>query len=217
MDIRLIEKQEEEVRTSIEALSQSIEDTQQNKSDFILEKFVVGQHDTPGRRYAQAILELQVRLFAIRRAQLEATKKQAEIDQMGKKHVEVDSPEDAILSVDMELKRLDLQEMELARLGNVRECKCLLKIAAQLVEDYGEFTYERLQQEEALYWQKRLARQATEDILSAGNISVGNRDAIYQMFDGNKHEISLEPGQLFGLIEPMIKNNNSAKLEGAKP
>ena len=43
-----------------------------------------------------------------------------------------------------------------------------------------KFTQQEFQDAEAEYWQLRLARQAQEDIMAHGRISVGNLDAMWQ-------------------------------------
>lgn len=171
---------ENELVNKIEGLREDIEATQQPRSNFALEHFVVGMHDTPGRQRMQAVLELQIKMFNIKRTQLEERKIGVLIRQQEK--IKEDntggSVESELAEIEIERLQTDLAEMRLARMGNIREAKCLLAI----VERLPKYTYEELQAEEWKYWPARLSRQALQDMKSIGTIGQGNSEAIAQMF-----------------------------------
>lgn len=170
-------KLEEDVIGRIEELD--IDMIQQPRSDFVLEHFVVGTHDMPGRQRVQAVLELQIKLFNIRRAQLEERKLRVEKKQKEYKLTgsTIDVLERELIQIEIERIEMDLAEMSLARLGAVREAQALLAILDRL----PKYTYEQLQAEEAEYWRARLSRQALQDMKSMGTIGQGNAEAIRQM------------------------------------
>lgn len=162
----------EELRASLRAI-------QQPRSDFALAKFVVAQHDTPARQWAQAVLELQHKVFGIARARIDAERIAFQIEQLRAKRRKTKLDE-------LELRRLevDLEELDLARLGAVREADTLYEIiqAIELKANAGQpFTHEQLQHGEVEYWRLRLERQALQDMRESGTVRVGNIEAIRQM------------------------------------
>lgn len=164
-----IVQQEKNITARIEALRADIEAIQQPRSDFAIKHFVVGQHDTPARQRQQAVLELQIKLFNIRRAQIEEQKLKIQQARLRKSQDELDV-------LEAERLELDEAEMRLARMGAIREAEALLAI----VDALPKFTYEEYQEAEAEYWARRLSRQALQDLRATGTISVGNLEAIRQ-------------------------------------
>lgn len=170
LENKLIEK--------IEGLRSDIEAIQQPRSDFAIEHFVVGQHDTPGRQRMQAVLELQIKMFNIRRAQLEEKKLLVERRKQEKISItNGDEFEQELAAIEIERIDIDLADMRLARLGAIRESQCMLAILDRL----PRYSYAQLQEEEAAYWQARLSRQALQDMKTMGTISQGSAEAITQM------------------------------------
>lgn len=173
-----IENLENNLVARIERLREDIEAIQQPRSNFALKHFVVGMHDMPGRQRQQAVLELQIKMFNIRRGQL------AERETLAKKRkAEKDLESEDIYIREMaqiEIERcdVDIAELKLARIGAAREAEYLLAILDAL----PRYTYEDYQREEAQYWRARLSRQALQDMKAMGTVSAGNQEAIRQMF-----------------------------------
>lgn len=171
-------KQEQELVRQIEGLKADIEAIQQPRSDFALIHFVVGMHDKPGRQRMQAVLELQIKMFNIRRAQLDEQELNIKRRVQEKiTNTNGDENDKALAKIEMERIDVNLAELNLARLGAIREAECLLSILDQL----PQYTYEQLQAEEAEYWQARLSRQAGQDLRAMGAVTPGNIEAINQM------------------------------------
>lgn len=190
-----IKKLENDIVKRIEKLRDDIEAIQQPRSDFALHHFVVGQHDMPGRQRQQAVLELQIKMFNIRRAQLDEKKLIIEQERFR----ESDDPLDHI---EAEKIDIDLAELRLARMGAIREATALLAILDQL----PQYTYEQYQEEEAKYWQARLSRQALQDMRAAGTIGAGNLEAIAQTYrELGKPADALNEGELRALA--MLKDD----------
>ena len=171
----LILKDENEIIAQIESLREDIDAIQQPRSDFQLEHFVVGSHDMPGRQRAQAVLELQAKLFSIKRSQLKDERLVIEIEDLRAKSDDK-TKEGKLASLEAEEKNINRIELELARKGTIREARVLLSILERL----PKYTREELQSEEAEYWNRRLSRQSLEDIAASGRVSPGNLDAIVQ-------------------------------------
>lgn len=135
----------------------------QGRSDFQIHNFVIGQHDTDSRRFIQCVIELQAKTFNLRRQLIEKRKLLKKIESTSN----IDEKELAVI---------DLEELELSLESQVREWNTLYAIFKAM----PKFSHEEIQNSEEQYWQLRLARQAQEDILSSGRISVGNLDAMWQ-------------------------------------
>lgn len=144
-------------------LYQAFEDVSQSRSDYQLKHFVVGQHESPERRYLQIVLELQRKVSVLRRAKISLRQSQRKYAE------EVDADE-------RELIALDIEDGSLAISGAMREFNYLY--AMYLASP--KFTAEQLQEAEQAYWETRLARQSSLDIEATGRIGVGNLDALRQ-------------------------------------
>jgi hypothetical protein len=182
-----LQAREDNLIRAARRLQDAIETIQQPRTDFEIEHFVVGARQTPGRQWAQAILELQLKLFAIQRARIE--KRRAELDILGlREKLEGAIGRDAErLELDIEEKETDLVELELARLGAVREAETLLTILGKL----PHYTREQLEAEEPIYWRRRLSEQSLLD---------GNRMAIRQMLTKIGDEYQALPEEALNVL-----------------
>lgn len=136
----------------------------QGRSDFQLQKFVVDVHVSTERQYAQCVLELQNKYYSIKRSDIIRRKLQHEIEK-----------ESCTFTV--EEKKLELEQIEIAIVGALREFDTLYQIFQQL----PKYTNKQLQDAEGEYWLKRLSTQAQQDIEAQGTISVGNAEALRQV------------------------------------
>ena len=133
------------------------------RSNYQIENFVIGTHDTATRQYQQCVIELQTKTYSIRRQIIEQRKMIKKFDN------EKDADE-------KELFGISLEEMQMTLDSEVREWNTLYNI----FQSMPKFTQQEFQDAEAEYWQLRLARQSQEDIMAHGRISVGNLDALWQ-------------------------------------
>lgn len=164
MSLELICQFESEIRSAITEI-------QQPRTDFELRHFVVGQHDTEPRRYAQCVLEIQIKLQALRRADVIRRQIERKIRRLESKATPA--------SVDAaELLRLDLEDQQFACLGATRELEALYDIFKGFPRQYSR---EELNECESQYWQSRLLRQATQDLGAMGRVGVGNQEALRQI------------------------------------
>lgn len=172
-----LEKENELVKRA-SALMDDFVAISQGKSDFVLQSFVVNQHDTTPARKKQALLELQIRMFNIRRTQLQADKLRAEIELRAEQSKGSTSPaRKKIYELEKQELELSAEELDLARIGQLQEAETLYKIAMS----YPAYTHEDYQADEVEYWTKRLARQVLLDLNNHGAPGVGNVDAIRMM------------------------------------
>lgn len=149
-------------------LAEAIAAIQQPRPAFVLRHFVVGQHDTPGQQWAQCILEMQLKLQAIATAEIDRQLAELRLARLEKRGTRA-----ALLKA--EKVRIELRSLEWAKLGAERELASLL----QIKESFGRnWTREELDEEQEEYWNRRLARQAMQDVNGTGRVGVGNQDAL---------------------------------------
>ncbi|MBS0263895.1 MAG: hypothetical protein JSS02_18295 [Planctomycetes bacterium] len=144
---------------------------QQPRTAFQLTHFVVGQHDTEPRRWMQCVLELQIKLQCLRRAQVERRRALRQIAAL-----RAAGTPDA--SDEAELLEIDLEAQALAVVGAVRETEVLLAIFRSFPRQY---TNAELNAAEGVYWQQRLARQARHGLVATGRVGAGDLDALSQV------------------------------------
>lgn len=164
---------------SIEALESEIRKIQQPRSDFVLKHFVAGQHDLPGRQRAQVVLELQQKLFALRRGVVQREQLLLKKRRARKAYDTGDEVMQQDKTLEMQEADIDLDELSLAMLGAVREANTLLAILGTM----PTYTRAQMEKEEAEYWGRRLTRQ----YMVGGRDIGGNLDAVLQVLT--------EPGQ----------------------
>lgn len=136
------------------------------RSDYQLQHFVIGQHDTPEMRYRQILIEAKNLMFKIRNAEIELEMTQLKIDKLEStdnkiKHLRA---EQLRLGMNMTLDALEAARRELAYLS-------------ELMKEYRYYSPEDIEANQPEYWEKRLTRQASTDRMaleqgiSAGNIT----------------------------------------------
>lgn len=163
-DIKIIHERAEKLKTAML-------DVQQPRSNYALEHFVKGLHDTPGQQYLQVMEELRRCYIMIRKLILDKEKIILEIEQIRSK------ARNRIQEIDAEIKEVDLEEIEASLIGKVREFNALYNIYTSM----PKYTREQIEAEEPEYWAKRLTRQAGEDKTAImTGVSRGSLDALWQ-------------------------------------
>jgi len=151
-------------------LQNAITEIRQSRSRFQIEKFVIGQHDTPEMQYYQTVLEASTLVRAVRDTELRIEKLEAEIEELQ----ETGKKSDA---VEAKIKRLDVEEMELNLIGTKRE----LEILTDIFNQFPRYTREDIEKTQPDYWKQRLIRVCQLQHLSAASgVSWAQLDAIYQ-------------------------------------
>lgn len=151
---------------------EAIKHIQKARSRFQLEKFVVGQHDTPQQRYKQTLLEIQTLMHTHRVIRLELKKQKIEIERLRATGDEIDA-------IDALIKEANMEQTTLGLLGVELELKDLVNIWENFEHKY---TYEELEQTQPEYWSARLTRQAQLEALgSGGKVGWASLDALRQV------------------------------------
>lgn len=160
-----------EIEAAIINMQQAFDEIQMPRTPFVLQHFVVGAQDTEPQQYHQCVLELQIKYDAIRRALLQQKRIELEIEQL-------EAEDTPIANIDVEIKRLDLEGMDRALLGAMREFGALYQIFQLFPHRYTRAELDAAQED---YWTKRLLCQAETERQATGIVGVGNRDALRQI------------------------------------
>ena len=166
-------KQSQERIDAIEKLFGEIEELQQNRSNYTLGKFVVGQHDMPARQRKQVLDELLSLLEGLNQCVSMFENTQIDIEEL-QEPVE-DKYQQRRNEIKLHEKELDLRFLKFRMIGLIRECDYLYG----LLDKMPKYTREEFEKEEAQYWVKRLNRQFFMMERAGGN--AGNLDAIHQL------------------------------------
>lgn len=161
-DLIEIENIAGEIRQDFETIAMS-------KSPYVLENLIVKERDTEPEQWAQCVLEMKARYFAIKQQLLLIQKTDLKAEAC---------PDTAMGRINRELILLQKEEVELKLLSQSREFFALYRIYKSFGRRYSRAELDEAQEE---YWLKRLTRQATQDIFASGRISVGNQDALRQI------------------------------------
>lgn len=149
----------------------ALSEIQKPRSRFQLEKFVVGQHDTPEQQYKQTLIEIQNLYYTLKTVNLSLKKDKIEIDRLRATGDEIDE-------LDAQIKEIGLEQTLLVAIGTQRELSDLIEIWESFEHKY---TYEEIEKTQPEYWSARLTRQARLEALgSGGQIGWSSLDALRQ-------------------------------------
>jgi len=144
----------------------------QPRTDYQLEKFVVGRHETEEMRYAHCVLNIRIKYNALRRSKIALEKIDFQIEQL---KVKAEDMGDKLSEFKWREKVIDKEEAEGAVLGAIRELSALYKIWNTFEKKY---TREEINAVQEIYWKKRLSKQAENDLLATGRVSKGNLESL---------------------------------------
>jgi hypothetical protein len=164
---------------SSELLS-AIAEVQQARSNFQIDHFVVGQHDTEEMQYYQTLIELQSLYYTIKIADLQIKKINIEIKRLRKSG-------DEIQEIDAQIREVELEQVMVAAIGTARELDRLLAIYNSFDRKY---TREEIEEGQERYWEKRLYRQTMLEAVAGGSTAqAAHLDSLRQVgiinFDEN--------------------------------
>jgi cell division protein FtsL len=143
----------------------------QDRSEYQIEKFVVGQHDTLEMQYRQILIEAQDLIYKIKLAEIAQKKLEMKIKDF--------------ISEGTEESLLDAEEAQLtyAFSANVIEgSRRELEVLERLYKKFPQFTEEEIEANQQEYWNLRLHRQAELDRThQASGITPGNLQALVEI------------------------------------
>jgi hypothetical protein len=169
-------------------IKDAIKEIRQSRSRYQIEKFVVGQHQSPEMQYYQLCVEMNGLINTIKETKLRIQKVQAEAEELR----ETGKKSDAI---EAEIKEMSIEELENHILGSERE----LAFMQELFDQYPKYTREEIEEAQPAYWEQRLTRVAQLQMLSAqGGVDWAQLEAIYQ---ANIMEKALEQIPTMNFVE----------------
>jgi len=141
------------------------------RTSFQLENFVINEHDCPERKFLQILVELKALRDGAIVDYLEQQKIKIQIKRLLATGDEIDA-------LEATKKQYTLGTMQENMTHREREIKVLVNLLKRLPKTY---TYDEIDAAEAGYWEKRLTRQMSEDMVSAQTgINQGNIRSIIQ-------------------------------------
>jgi len=151
-------------------INKAIEEVQQPRSRFQLERFVLGQHATDEMKYYQTVIELQDVIYKYKLAVISVKKSKLKIAKLK--------------ATGNDLDELKAQELELgldqtcfAMLGAERELKQLLEIFDSFPHKYTRAEIEAAQPD---YWQARLTNNAKAMLMGGQSVNASHIEAMEQ-------------------------------------
>ena len=159
------------VNPDIALMLAAFDEIQMPRSAFMLENLVIKSKDTDATAYSQCVLELSIAFDNLRISNKRLQILQIEIDELIKNGTEIDR-------LNADIKQIELEQYERTRLGAKREFECLYSMWSKFPRHY---TRKELEDDQQNYWNKRLSRQANQDIQAIGRVTQGNQDALRQI------------------------------------
>jgi len=151
-------------------IQDAIKEIQQSRSRYQIEKFVVGQHDSPEMQYYQLCIEANGTSDAIKETELRIEKLKAEADELR----ETGKKSDAI---EAQIKELGVPSLETQLIGQRRE----LAFMEELFSQYENYTREDIEAAQPEYWRNRLMRVGEMQMLAKqGGVDWAHIQALYQ-------------------------------------
>lgn len=151
---------------------------QQPRSRVQLEKFVVEQHDTPEMQYMQCVLEIQNLYYTLKSVAIDLQIAEIEISKLK-------SSKDPIDQLNAQKKELGLEQTRVVGVGAFRELEILL----QILEQYPRYTRKDIEDQQLIYWKKRLERQAMVESISGSQAVASNINSLLQLGELDLNEI----------------------------
>lgn len=139
--------------SELEKVSQGI--TIPERTRFQIERFVIGQHDTPEMQYRQVLIEAQDLIYKIQLAKIGIKKTELEIQRLL-------ATGDEMEALEAEEKKLGLELTKNVLVGAEQE----LAVLEEIYKQSPKFSQEDIEANQPEYWSKRLHRQAKHELAS---------------------------------------------------
>jgi hypothetical protein len=149
----------------------AFDEIQMPRSEYELRKFVIESQDTPAKAYAHCVLELSNKYDNLRLANIDVQIKEHEI-------ADLEVKGDKISMLEAQKKRIELEQTNRARLGALREFEALYRIWNEFEHKY---TRAEIDADQPEYWNRRISRQANNDMVATGRVSPSNVDALHMI------------------------------------
>lgn len=154
----------------IEEIEKAIAEVQQTRSNFQIDKFVVGQHSTKEMQYYQVCIELQDAIYKYQLAKVNLQKEQLLIKRLRESG-------DELKELEAQEKEITMAQTRLALLGHEREMNYLVNLWNGFATKY---TREQIELAQAEYWGKRLTGNAKAMLMGGNNVNAAHIEAMEQ-------------------------------------
>jgi hypothetical protein len=151
-------------------IDKAIDEVQQPRSRFEIERFVLGQHATPEMKYYQTVIELQDAIYKYKLAQINVKKSRLKISRLR-------ATEDELDELKAQEVELGLAQTEFAMLGAEREMKHLIEIWDTFEQ---KFTRAEIEAAQSDYWQARLTNNAKAMLMGGSGVNAAHIEAMEQ-------------------------------------
>jgi len=152
-------------------LIEAFSEVQQSRTNFQIDHFVIGQHETPEMQYKQVLIELQSMYYTIKQVGLNIKKTEIEIERLR-------ATNDPINEIEAQIKELGLEQTRIVALGSFRELERLLNIYDSFEHKFSRAEIENAQSD---YWNQRLHRQSTLEAIGGSQAQAAHLDALRQI------------------------------------
>ena len=162
------------INVDIAEMLNAFDEIQMPRTEYVLRNMVINASDTEAAGYAHCVLELSNGWDNLRLVKLYIEIKEIEIKELEEKG-------DRISLLNAEIKRIELEQTNRARLGAVREFNVLYNIW----KNYShKFTRDELDVDQNKYWDTRITRQANQELMGTGRVGQSNLEALRQIGKG---------------------------------
>jgi hypothetical protein len=155
---------------------------QQPRSNFELERFVLGQHPTLEMQYYQLMLELQDMIYKYELAKIGEQKAEIKIAKLRARRDK---------NAELKAKELELtlEQTKIAIVGAEREINHLIKIWESVEQHY---TREQIEAAQPDYWKERLTGNARAMLMGGVSVNPSHIEAMQQAGVFNEFLVEVE-------------------------
>lgn len=167
------------VETTIENMKKRAIEFSQCRSNHQIEKFIAADEYTPITRFRHVAHNSYVTMQEIRRLMIDRERKLRSIEEKQNACEKAHDPKHMNYDLDIYEQSRQIDDIEIRVTGLMKEVEVMEAICAELEKQNGKpFTNEQLQNEEPIYWRKRLASQMHRSQIGAKyGIGEGNYDS----------------------------------------
>lgn len=163
-------KKKSKNNNDLEEMIKAFDEIQMPRTPYVLENMVVNSKFTMEQKYAQCVLEMSIAYDNLRTAKCNAELKQIEIDEIDTSNRKGE--------LEKEIKKIELEQLNRARLGAMREFEYLFN----LWKSFGKkYTRQELNEAQEKEYTLRLETQARQDMNATGRISTSNQEGLRQI------------------------------------
>lgn len=149
-------------------IQEAADEIQLNRSQFQMERFVIGQHHRPEMQYRQLVIEAVGLYEAFRETELQIAKIEAEAEELRATGRKSDA-------IEAEIQETRLPGLRRQLIGTRREIEHL----EELFERYPKYTLDDIEAAQEDYWRERLLRTAHFQTMT-GSLGWAQVEAIWQ-------------------------------------